>query len=149
MTRLRRRRELPMTTDLTFSTLVVGGGFTCASIKEETFPAEEFRVGKSPKLYYFDKARSTRDVIEKMAAEGYRPGTLGDLLKFSAQEPKFWGGVVIALGSIVGEGYQRQAPMLSTNGWDRNFRGLLLMQVYEEDRKVVGQYQYLGVRAEY
>ncbi len=64
---------------------------------------ESMRIGSTQEVFSFQKDKTTREVIKSLAEAGYRPGTLGDLMKWvSGDENTARGRIKIyALGSVV------------------------------------------------
>ncbi|PJE73861.1 MAG: hypothetical protein COV01_03405 [Candidatus Taylorbacteria bacterium CG10_big_fil_rev_8_21_14_0_10_41_48] len=80
------------------------------NIFDRDFNSSDFKVGLEPKLFHFDDNISVGEIITEMDREGYRPGTLGDLLSYGANNPhKNTGSWIMALGSIVIFGDRRVA----------------------------------------
>lgn len=78
-------------------------------INEDTFGPETLVLGQGQKLFCFWPNRNfdnEDEVIVEMNKEGYRPGTLGDLLDYGTKNP-FAGQnpiPIVALGSITAAG---------------------------------------------
>ncbi len=75
--------------------------WTSSDINEKNFPPETLVLGSEPKLYHFNRNIASASAIAQMYKDGYRPGTLGDLLDFGAknleEQRKY---PIIALGSV-------------------------------------------------
>lgn len=94
------------------------------------------------KLFHFDRNILSEDAIREMEREGFRPGTLAELLTLGETQPELQKQFpVIALGSVWrgSDGY-RNVPALD---WDDDGRGLGLVW-FEDDWDA--DFRFLAVR---
>lgn len=111
-------------------------------INERNFGQETLVVGVKPRLYHFGHRVSTDEVIGRMARDGFRPGTFGDLSVYKDQDKeKDKRYPIVALGSVaVIRGYHRVAYFIRNRfprklylvstilGWDGNYRFLAVLK---------------------
>jgi hypothetical protein len=92
-----------------------------SDITAKRFGPETLSLGQEPKLFHFDRDISSEDAIAEMEKQGYRPATLGDLLKFGAEnseeQRKF---PIVALGSVARVGGDRDVAYLGRSASGRS-----------------------------
>ena len=91
-----------------------------SNINEENFSPETLALGSEPKLYHFNCNTSLENAITLMDKDGYRPGTLGDILTYGAKNPEEQREYpIIALGSVVSVGGSRYVACLAGDDSER------------------------------
>ena len=95
------------------------------AINPKNFPWPTEKIGRqetlSAQIVSFPFNEESSDIIEKMAREGYRPGTLVELIAFIAQCPAARGKNIVALGSVKTLRGYPQVPCLRYNRYNSRY----------------------------
>jgi hypothetical protein len=109
-------------------------------ITQGMIPIESLQIGRSPRLFDFDHRTSYEEVVAVMDRDGYRPGSLGDLIAHGSRTPDSK-DIVVALAKIkVGE-----CEVFGQILWQSNEGRRLLLEEARYADGLIKRSRFLGV----